>query len=365
MIITKTPYRISFFGGGTDYPSWYSGHGGAVLSTTIDKYCYVSCRYLPPFFNIKHRIVWSHIETVSTLAEILHPAVRESLKWMDFDDTVGLEIHHQGDLPARSGMGSSSSFAVGLIKCLSALKGQMITKHDLALGAIELEQRILAEPVGSQDQMAAAYGGFNVIQFSPNGDIRVQPLTVAPERIRELESNLMLFYTGTSRLAAQIGADVIGHMAERHTVLQRMRGMVDEAIEMLNGKGAMSDFGFLLDESWSLKRQLSALISNSNIDNIYQRALAAGALGGKLLGAGASGFMLFFVPPFRQEAVKTALSEFLYVPVQFEKDGCSVIHYDVDFPNMRCLERELPTPILATSRTRNSRSDFSVRKVSV
>ncbi len=251
------------------------------------------------------------------------------------------------------------------MKCLSALKGQMITKHDLALQAIELEQRILGEPVGSQDQMASAYGGFNIIQFSPSGDIRVQPLTVAPERIRELESNLMLFYTGTSRLAAQIGADVIGHMGERHSVLQRMREMVDEAIEMLNGKGSMSDFGFLLDESWSLKRQLSALISNTNIDNIYHRALEAGALGGKLLGAGASGFMLFFVPILKQEAMKAALSEFLYVPVQFEKDGCSVIHYDVDSQDMRFLERELPLPVLSTSHTRYSRSDFPARKVSV
>jgi D-glycero-alpha-D-manno-heptose-7-phosphate kinase len=365
VIITKTPYRISFFGGGTDYPSWYLEHGGAVLSTTIDKYCYVSCRYLPPFFNIKHRIVWSHIETVSTLAEILHPAVREGLRWMGFDDTVGLEIQHQGDLPARSGMGSSSSFAVGLIKCLSALKGQMITKHDLAIQAIELEQRILGEPVGSQDQVAAAYGGFNIIQFSPSGDIRVQPLTVAPERLKELESNLMLFYTGTSRLAAQIGADVIGRMGERHTVLQRMREMVDEAIGMLNGKGSICELGSLLDESWSLKRKLSALISNTNIDKIYQRAINAGALGGKLLGAGASGFMLFFVPILKQEVVKAALSEFLYVPVQFEKEGCSVIHYDVDAQDRRCQVREVPHTVLPPAHTRYSRSAYLSRKVSV
>jgi D-glycero-alpha-D-manno-heptose-7-phosphate kinase len=365
VIITKTPYRISFFGGGTDYPSWYSEHGGAVLSTTIDKYCYLTCRYLPPFFIYRHKVVWSHIEIVSTIPEILHPAARETLKWMGFDDTVGLEIHHQGDLPARSGMGSSSSFAVGLIKCLSALKGQMISKHDLAIKAMELEQRILGDPVGSQDQVAAAYGGFNVIQFSPSGDIRVQPLTVAPERLRELESNLMLFYTGTSRLASQIGADVIGHMGERHAVLQRMREMVDEAIEILNGNGSISDFGYLLNESWSFKRQLSALISNANIDNIYQRALDAGALGGKLLGAGASGFMLFFVPFSKQEVVKAALSEFLYVPVQFEKDGCSVIHYDVDSQDRRCLEREVPHPVLPTAGTRYYRADFPDRKVSV
>ncbi len=365
MIITKTPYRISFFGGGTDYPAWYSEHGGAVLSTTIDKYCYLTCRYLPPFFIYRHKVVWSHIEIVSTIPEILHPAVRESLRWMEFDDTIGLEIHHQGDLPARSGMGSSSSFAVGLMKCLSALKGQMISKHDLALKAIELEQRLLGDPVGSQDQVAAAYGGFNVIQFFPSGDIRVQPLTVAPERLRELESNLMLFYTGTSRLAAQIGADMVGHMSERHSILQRMREMVDEAIDVLNGNGSICDLGYLLDESWNLKRQLSSLISNPQIDNIYRRALDAGALGGKLLGAGASGFMLFFVPIAAQGAVKAALPEFLYVPVQFEKDGCSVIYYDVDPQDMRCNENTNHHPILPTSRIGYAQPQSAARKIPV
>lgn len=365
MIITKTPYRISFFGGGTDYPSWYLEHGGAVLSTTIDKYCYVSCRYLPPFFIYRHKVVWSHIEIVSTIPEILHPAVRESLRWMGFDDTIGLEIHHQGDLPARSGMGSSSSFAVGLIKCLSALKGQMISKHDLALKAIELEQRLLGDPGGSQDQIAAAYGGFNVIQFFPSGDIRVHPLTVCPERLKDLEANLMLFYTGTSRLASQIGADMIDRMGERCQVLHRMRELVDEAIGILNGKAPLEDFGYLLNESWQHKRQLSSLISNAQIDNIYERALEAGALGGKLLGAGASGFMLFFVPLSEQSAVKAALSEFLYVPVQFEKNGCTVIHYDVDHQEMRIGDLEGQSPILPTSRIGYARERLPKRKVSV
>jgi D-glycero-alpha-D-manno-heptose-7-phosphate kinase len=216
----------------------------------------------------------------------------------------------------------------------------MISKHELALKAIELEQHILGETVGSQDQVAVAYGGFNVIQFSSNGDIRVQPLTVAPERLRNLESNLMLFYTGTSRLAAQIGADVIHHMEGRHSVLQRMREMVDDAIGILNGHSSMKDLGYLLDESWNLKRQLSGLISNAKIDHIYQRAIDAGAVGGKLLGAGGSGFMLFFVPLAYQEDVKAALPEYLHVPVKFEKDGCSVIHYDVDPQDMRCVEGE-------------------------
>ena len=363
MIITKTPYRISFFGGGTDYPAWYLEHGGAVLSSTIDKYCYLTCRHLPPFFIYRHKVVWSHIEIVSTIPEILHPAVREGLQWMGFDDGTGLEIHHQGDLPARSGMGSSSSFAVGFLKCLSALKGRMISKHELALKAIELEQQVLGETVGSQDQVAAAYGGFNVIQFSPAGDIRVQPLTVAPERIRELEANLMLFYTGTSRLAAQIGADVIHHMEVRHSVLQRMREMVDEAIGILNGHTSINDFGYLLNEGWSLKRQLSGYISNAKIDQIYQRAIDAGALGGKLLGAGGSGFMLFYVPLVDQEEVKASLPEYLHVPVQFEKDGCSVIHYNVDPQDMRCVEDEARKRELMTASIDHATSEILSSKV--
>ncbi len=365
MIITKTPYRISFFGGGTDYPAWYLKHGGAVLSTTIDKYCYLTCRHLPPFFIYRHKVVWSHIEIVSTIPEILHPAVREGLQWMGFEDGYGLEIHHQGDLPARSGMGSSSSFAVGFLKCLSALKGRMISKHELALKAIELEQQVLGETVGSQDQVAAAYGGFNIIQFSPAGDIRVQPLTVAPDRIKELEKNLMLFYTGTSRLAAQIGADVINHMEVHHSALQRMREMVDEAIGILNGHTTLNDFGYLLDESWNLKQQLSGLVSNAQISNIYQRALDAGALGGKLLGAGGSGFMLFFVPLVDQDDVKAALPEYLHVPVQFEKDGCSVIHYNVDPEDKRCVDDEAKKLELIQSSIGHGTPELLSRKVSL
>ena len=196
MIVSRTPYRMSFFGGGTDYPQWYLKEGGAVLSTTIDKYCYISCRYLPPFFNIKHRVVWSHIETVNTISEILHPAVREGLRYLEFDDSVGLEIHHQGDLPARSGIGSSSSFSVGLIHALTALQGQTIEKHEIALRAIELEQDRLKEHVGSQDQMAAAHGGLNVIRFDRSGDIQVEPVAAPSSRVQELQSRLVLLYAG-------------------------------------------------------------------------------------------------------------------------------------------------------------------------
>ena len=328
MIISRTPFRISFFGGGTDYPAWYLEEGGAVLSTTIDKYCYISCRFLPPFFNIKHRIVWSHIETVSTISEILHPAVREGLRFLGFDDSVGLEIHHQGDLPARAGMGSSSSFAVGLIKALTALRGQMINKHDLALKAIELEQNVLKEHVGSQDQVAAAYGGLNVIHFSPNGDFQVEPVTIPASRITELQSRLLLFYTGTSRLASEVAADVVANLQSKQEVLRQMRSFVDQAVSLLNGNGSLDDFGRLLHENWKLKCQQSEFITNPIVDGIYKTAIEHGALGGKLLGAGGSGFIVFYVPPERQPHVKEALSGYLHVPFRFESEGCRLIYAD-------------------------------------
>lgn len=327
MIISKTPYRTSFFGGGTDYPQWYLKEGGAVLSTTIDKYCYITCRVLPPFFETKYRVIWSHIENVSTISEILHPAVREGLKYLEINGDFGLEIHHQGDLPARAGMGSSSAFAVGLIKTLTALNGQIIGKHDLALKAIELEQSILNENVGSQDQVTVAYGGFNVIRFLPNGEIRVEPVTLSPARIAELESRLMLFYTGTSRLSSEIAKDVIANLEKKQSVLRQMRSMVDESLSIFNGKGCLDDFGKLLHESWMLKRCISDVISNSTIDKVYKIATDHGSLGGKLLGAGSSGFMVFYVPPEKQQSVKDALAGYLCVPFKFENEGSSIIYY--------------------------------------
>ena len=330
MIISRTPYRISFFGGGTDYPAWYQEDGGAVLSTTIDKYCYISCRFLPPFFNIRHRIVWSHIETVSTISEILHPAVREGLRFLGFDDSVGLEIHHQGDLPARAGMGSSSSFSVGLIKALTALRGQMISKHDLAQKAIELEKTVLKEHVGSQDQVAAAYGGFNVIYFSRDGSIRVEPVTIPASRVLELQSRLLLFYTGTSRFASEVAAEVIANLQNKREVLRQMRSFVDQALSILNGNGSLDDFGLLLHENWKLKCKQSKLVTNPLVDGIYQTAIEHGALGGKLLGAGASGFMVFYVPPERQQRVIQALDGHLQVPFKFETEGSSLIYYGLN-----------------------------------
>lgn len=336
MIISRTPYRVSFFGGGTDYPAWYMEEGGSVLSTTIDKYCYLSCRFLPPFFNIKHRIVWSHIETTSTISEILHPAVREGLRFLGFDDAVGLEIHHQGDLPARSGIGSSSSFAVGLIKALMALRGQMISKHALALKSIELEQNVLKENVGSQDQVAVTYGGFNVIRFLQNGDIQVEPVTIPPARVLQLQSRLMLIYTGTSRAASEIAADVIANMESKKAILRQMGSMVERALSILNGDASLDDFGRLLHEGWMLKRELGASVTNASIDGIYDVATEHGALGGKLLGAGGTGFMVFYVPPEKQPHVIRALTTCLHVPFKFENEGSSIVYYAAnDLGNVR------------------------------
>ncbi|MGP8321248.1 MAG: GHMP family kinase ATP-binding protein [Methanosarcinaceae archaeon] len=328
MIISKTPFRISFFGGGTDYPAWYLKEGGAVLSTTIDKYCYITCRVLPPFYEVKYRVVWSHIEAVSTISEILHPAVREGLKYLNINgDLGGLEIHHQGDLPARAGMGSSSSFVVGLFRVLAALKGQIVSRYDLVRTAIDFEQSVLKENVGSQDQVAAGYGGFNLIHFCKNGEIRVEPVTISTARITELESNLMLLYTGTSRLSSEVAGDFILNIEKKADVLRKMRAMVDQALSILAGQGSISEFGTLLNESWELKRSISDRVSNPIIDKIYDTAVENGALGGKLLGAGSSGFMLLFAPPDKQQRIKDALPGYLHVPFKFESEGSTIIYY--------------------------------------
>ncbi len=331
MIISRTPYRLSFFGGGTDFPQWYLKETGAVLSVTIDKYCYLSCRHLPPFFNIKHRIVWSHIETVSSIAEILHPAVREGLRFLGFDDSEGIEIQHQGDLPARSGIGSSSSFSVGLIKALTGLKGGMLGKMELARQATMLEQEVLKETVGSQDQVAAAFGGLNFIQFSKNGQIEVEPVTLSSARVEELEQSLILLYTGTSRLGSEIAINSTKNFCKRSAVLKEMFSMVDQGISILSGKGPLEEFGKLLHKSWMLKRSLSDDISNITIDEIYQKALANGAIGGKLSGAGGSGFMLFYVPILKQTNFLLAMKPYICVPFTFTQSGSSIIYYDESY----------------------------------
>ncbi len=325
MVLTRTPYRVSFFGGGSDYPAWYLKEGGAVLSTSIDQYCFISCRVLPPFFNVKYRIVWSHIETVNSISEILHPAVREGLRFLKFEDFSGLEILHQGDLPARSGMGSSSAFAVGLIKALTSLRGTELDHHDLALRAIELEQSWLKENVGSQDQVATAHGGLNIIRFDPSGAIRVEPLTLDPAFKTRLAGHLMLIFTGTSRLSSQVAQTVIESLPQKQAVIRRMHAMVDEAAAVMKA-GDLNGFGEMLHEAWMLKRGLSASVSNSHVDELYDTARAAGAIGGKLLGAGGAGFVLLFVPPERQQAVLETFKHYLCVPFHFEDTGCQIIY---------------------------------------
>lgn len=329
MIITRTPFRISFFGGGTDYPAWYREHGGAVLSTTINKYCYITCRYLPPFFSHKHRIVYSLIENVKEIAEIQHPSARAVLDWMQVTD--GLEIHHDGDLPARSGLGSSSSFTTGLILALRALQGQYIGKMELATQAIHVEQEIIGEYVGSQDQISAAFGGFNRIEFHRDGRFDVAPVVLPLDRLNTLQDHLMLFFTGVSRIASEIAKKKIDNLHQRHTELQAIHAMVDQALLVLQDPTKpIAAFGSLLDESWQLKRRLSDGVSNAVIDRLYDIARTHGALGGKILGAGGGGFLLLFVPPGRQDAVKSSLSHLVHVPFRFENHGSRVVLYQPD-----------------------------------
>lgn len=325
MIISRTPFRVSFFGGGSDYPSWYRRHGGAVLSTAIDKYCYLTCRYLPPFFEHRHRILYSKIEMVREVSEIQHPAVRGALQLLGI--RRGVEIHHDGDLPARSGMGSSSAFAVGILHALHALLGRMRSKEQLAREAIHLEQEVLGETVGAQDQIAAAYGGFNAIRFQPDGSFAVQPVYLPEPRMAEFKSYLLLFYTGLARQASEVAAKVVASLNEKEAAVRRMAQMVDEALEIL-AQGRLEDFGHLLDEAWQLKRSLSPAISTPMVEEAYAAARQAGALGGKLLGAGGGGFLLLFAPPHRRRHVEKTLRRLLHVPFDLEPTGSQIIFYD-------------------------------------
>jgi D-glycero-alpha-D-manno-heptose-7-phosphate kinase len=326
MVISRTPFRISFFGGGTDYPGWYRQHGGCVLAATIDKYCYLTCRYLPPFFEHRLRVVYSKIENARTADEITHPSVRETLKYLKMER--GLEIHHDGDLPGRSGMGSSSAFTVGLLHALYALQGQMVGKERLARESIHIEQEILKETVGSQDQVCAAHGGINHISFHPNGDVSVRPLTIAEERLRELNSHLMLFYTGIKRTASDVASSYVNALDARAEQLKRLKVLVDRSIEILSGTGDLGEFGLLLHEAWEAKRSMSSKISSPAVDEVYEQARASGALGGKLLGAGGGGFLLLFVPPEHQTAVRQKLSKLIHVPFGFEYAGSQIIFFD-------------------------------------
>jgi D-glycero-alpha-D-manno-heptose-7-phosphate kinase len=326
MIFCRTPYRISFFGGGTDYPAWYRENGGAVLSTTINKYSYITCRYLPPFFDYRFRIRYYQREETQTVDEIQHPSVRECLRYLEFDK--GIDMVHHGDLPAQSGLGTSSTFTVGLLHALSAIKHEMWTKLELATRAIKIEQDQIGESVGSQDQTAAAFGGFNKIQFGGAHEISVNPIILRPSKLENLENHLMLFFTGLSRTASYLAEEQIKNIPDNSANLNQMMHLVEEATSILqNEKNHLDDFGILLNQQWLVKRGMSSKISNSKIDEIYNAGMKAGALGGKLLGAGGGGFMLFFVRPENQERVKEMLRDLLHIPVRFDQLGSQIVYY--------------------------------------
>jgi D-glycero-alpha-D-manno-heptose-7-phosphate kinase len=324
MLITKTPFRISFFGGGSDLPNWFRENGGKVLSTTFDKYCYISVRKLPEFFDHKFRIVYSKIENINEISQIQHPSVREILKYFDIQN--GLEIHHDSDLPARSGLGSSSSFSVGLINALKSYQNKTILKYDLASLAIHIEQDLIRECVGSQDQVAAAYGGFNEIEFYKDNTFSVKPLEVDKIRLNELNDNLMLFFTGIQRFASEVSASQVANIGNCASQMNTLVDMVDEGISILKSTNvSIDEFGLLLNEAWSIKKTLSNDVSSSKIDELYSSGLSCGALGGKVLGAGGGGFMLFYVKPENQNKVKEKLKNLVHVPFKFENSGSSFI----------------------------------------
>jgi D-glycero-alpha-D-manno-heptose-7-phosphate kinase len=325
MIIARTPYRISFFGGGTDYPAWYRKHGGSVLAATIDKYGYITCRYLPPFHDFRISVIYSKIERCNAIDEIKHPSAREVLRFLHVER--GIEIHQDADLPARSGMGSSSAFTVGLLHAVHALQGRMAGKQQLAREGIHLEQEILKEAVGSQDQVQAAYGGLNHVLFHPNGEIDVRPVTIRPDRLTDFNAHLLLFYTGIKRTAANIAGTFVHDLEARKRQLRIMSDLVTEGLNVLNGDHDLLAFGELLHEAWEVKRTLSSAVSNDDVDGLYARARSAGALGGKLTGAGGGGFLLLFAPPHKHADICGEFGELLHVPFKFDFSGSQIIYY--------------------------------------
>jgi D-glycero-alpha-D-manno-heptose-7-phosphate kinase len=329
MIITRTPMRISFFGGGTDYPIWFREFGGAVLSTAIDKCCYITCRRLPPFFEYHSRVSYSKVENVDQNGAIEHPSVRACLKFLNVDE--GVEIQHVADLPARTGLGTSSAFTVGLLLALYALREQTRNKHALAEDAIHVEQKVIGEAVGSQDQISAAYGGFNRINFHTDGSFEVKKVIAPAARLTALQQHCALFFTGFSRTASEIAKEQIKATPQRKHELDTMLQMVDEAEEIVtNSNRPIEEFGNLLHESWKIKRTLTQNITNNNLDEIYEAGRNAGALGGKLLGAGGGGFMLFFVPPERRKELRARLKNLLCVPFSFSNRGSHVVVHEPD-----------------------------------
>ncbi len=324
MIITKTPFRMSFFGGGTDVKEFYEKYGGSVISTTFDKYVYVTVRHLPRFFSYKNQVTYSKIERTEKASQIEHPMVRNAMEYLDMRELI---INYDADLPARTGLGSSSSFAVGLLNAFYCLKGKYADKRKLADDAIYVERVLCNEAGGLQDQIAASFGGFNRINFSAEG-YEVKPIIISPERKERLNANLMFFFTGFTRFSFEIQEDTKKKADKNIETLIRMKELVDNAEKVLISKDCdLDDFGRLLDESWKLKRTTGDKVSTTEIDKIYEKAMNAGALGGKLLGAGGGGFVVFYVPEDRQENVKKALNNLLYVPFEFENSGTQVIYY--------------------------------------
>ena len=324
MIITKTPFRMSFFGGGTDMESFFMENGGAVLSTTFDKYCYVNVRHLPRFFDYSTELSYAKIERVTDVNDIQHPAIREAMKMLDMHE---IRLTYEADLPARSGLGTSSSFAVGMINAFYALKGKYADKKKLADAAIYLETELCKEAGGWQDQIAASYGGFNRINFNSDG-YEVLPLIINPERKRQLNNNLMMFFTGFTRFSSDVQKANASNKADKVNQLKEMLALVDEAEKVLVDKQSdLDEFGRLLDHTWRIKRKTGNTVSTNSIDELYDKGLKAGALGGKLLGAGGGGFLVFYVEPDKQEKVKKAMEDLLYIPFEFEDGGTRVIHY--------------------------------------
>jgi len=342
MIISRTPLRISFFGGGTDYPVWYREHGGSVLSTTIDKSCFITCRWLPPFFEYHSRISYTNLENVSSNDAIQHPSVRACLQHLGIRE--GIEIHHIADLPARAGLGTSSAFTVGLLHGLYALRNEMRDKRSLAAEAIQVEQDLLHEAVGAQDQVSAAYGGFNRINFHTDGAFQVKPMLTSRDRLGELERHLALYFTGFSRTASEIAQEQLRLTPHKTRELQSMLELVDEGEAIVaDPRRPITEFGRLLHESWQIKRSLTQMISNPAIDEIYDAGRNAGAIGGKLLGAGGGGFMLFFVPPERREELRMRLKQLLCVPFKFSHTGSDIVVYEPEerYDKLLTAEREL------------------------
>ena len=326
MVISKTPVRVSFFGGGTDYPDYYKAYGGCVLSTSIDKYIFITVRETNAFSEFKYRISYSKLQTCQDVSEIEHPVVRAAIEYLNI--SYGLEINIISDLPARTGIGSSSSFTVGLLHALYALTGKMVSKKQLALEAIYLEQELLQERVGVQDQLAAAYGSFNHMIFT-DGNLQVNPVIVSKERKAHLESNLMMFYTGLSRYASVILEEQVKKTQDKviNNELQDIKDMVEEGLSIVcNTDKDLDEFGRLLHKGWMKKKMLSSAISNTFLDDIYQRAKDAGAIGGKLLGAGGGGFFVFYVPTEKQQQVRNILADLSEVDFKFENDGAHIIH---------------------------------------